>query len=614
MSWQAFEPAREHLAWTDEIECTSSEFALSSVPIRYFLANVRLSALENLFSLVEDIPGSSHWGYDAIFQRDIDDERVDKELLQKYLLRHNKFKFFNPLTIALLPWNAKDNKVREQYLHADPGQTVEYDGGMRKELLVGGVEVQSLEGTSVGKIRWDRHEVKGVAIDGQHRLSALMKYARHPERPPGVDPYEAKIPVALLVFDAETTNVLAQVREIFVDINKNAEPVSTSRRILLDDRDPFAVLTRDLISDQRDSEGLRYEVVDWKRETPRPEGGNQLTTTVVLYEVVKRILSVGAGGSPATRLASVLDLNSELSRQNVLPIPVDDENFGLNDMSEKQIEVARQRFRLKHKKVILRLFEDLPPYKSFLELVSSFVDKDSEESELLREYIFKPSKKREAFKEDIRASGYDPVAVVDRPFKAMADIKQSATGAELLFYSVGQQALFFDLPKVRKLYSECGYGSLDEVAEQYLEDLSLLIANGFFSRRMSVRLDANSKSFEIWRRICIRQGKVAPGQASVKRISELLVLVLCAMRHGHTEHFDQAPVNLRPNINHIREEYEKEWDERLETTQYLSEDDSSVDEDEDDFTEDDLTDDDAKELAMATIVRILQLAHSWRSV
>ncbi len=90
MDFQGYQPPETSVAWTDRIEYTGSDFALSSAPISYFLTNVELPALKDLFSLVEDIPGSSRWGYDAIFQRDIDDGRVENELLNKYLLRPQK--------------------------------------------------------------------------------------------------------------------------------------------------------------------------------------------------------------------------------------------------------------------------------------------------------------------------------------------------------------------------------------------------------------------------------------------------------------------------------------------------------------------------------------------
>ena len=285
MSLENFSPAVEKSSFTDEMEYCFSIFAISNIPIRYYMTNVRLSALEDTFKLVEDIPGSSNWGYNVIFQRDIDDDRVDNELLRKYLLNPNKFKFFNPLTIALLPIDGKENKILDKYTDYESDEK-----GNWVHEKIGGIELELLKGSSVGKIKWDKNKICGVAIDGQHRLSALMEYAKHPDRPSGINPADVTIPIVLLVFNTDRGEILKQIREIFVDINKNAEPVSGGRRILLDDRDIFAVFARDLIEDDEVPDGLRYEVVDWKHKSARPEN-QQLTTVIVLYDIVKLLFS-----------------------------------------------------------------------------------------------------------------------------------------------------------------------------------------------------------------------------------------------------------------------------------------------------------------------------------
>ena len=106
-------PAQQS-SWTDQFSFSEGVFDISSIPIRYFLTSVPLAVLTRAFRLVEDIPGSEDWGYDAIFQRDIDEDRVKEELLNDYLLIPEKFKFFNPLTIALLPYEAAERRNPRQ--------------------------------------------------------------------------------------------------------------------------------------------------------------------------------------------------------------------------------------------------------------------------------------------------------------------------------------------------------------------------------------------------------------------------------------------------------------------------------------------------------------------
>jgi DGQHR domain-containing protein len=467
---EGFQPAEEHLSWTDEMEFTASEFTLSDAPLRYYLTNVKLSVLEQVFKLVEDIPGSASWGYDAIFQRDIDDERVEEELLKKYLLNPNKSKFFNPLTIALLPFDARDNKILDQYPPARVEiQEQRQEGRMKKEFIVDGIEVQSLEGSTIGKLRWDRDKIVGVAIDGQHRLSALMKYAGHPDQPAGIDPTKAKIPIVLLVLDKGAKSALTQVREIFVDINKNAEPVTLGRRILLDDRDPIAVLTRDLIADESNEKGLRYELVDWKRETARPEGEVQITTLVVLYEIVRRLL-----GTRVTQFESELGLNAALTSKGFSRVSATE--MGLDDLSDKQISVALERFRLRYKEVILHIFQNLSPFRAFIQELAVHVDGGDEKSQAFKEYIFKPPKKRKEFRSEISRRGLAPAEVIEAPLSSLQRIKDTQKGAELLFLSIGQRGLFSWFHTLRKIYRDCGFDDLVQISKEYRTDLNLLVA------------------------------------------------------------------------------------------------------------------------------------------
>jgi hypothetical protein len=123
-------PPKQRSSWTDEYAYTEGIFDISQIPIRYFLTSIPIGSLGDCFRLVEDIPGSENWGYNAIFQRDIDEDRVKEELLEEYLLVEDKFKFFNPLTIALLPFDPGEQKILNNY--RDP-KTSNPEGAYIKE-------------------------------------------------------------------------------------------------------------------------------------------------------------------------------------------------------------------------------------------------------------------------------------------------------------------------------------------------------------------------------------------------------------------------------------------------------------------------------------------------
>ena len=159
------QPAQKS-SWTDEYAYTEGVFDISQIPIRYFLTSIPLASLTRCFRLVEDIPGSENWGYNAIFQRDIDEDRVREELLEEYLLVPDKFKFFNPLTIALLPFQHGDQRILNNY--RDP-KTSASEGKYVKE-RIDSIELTKVPKLAVGNIKWDTDQIIATAIDGQHRL------------------------------------------------------------------------------------------------------------------------------------------------------------------------------------------------------------------------------------------------------------------------------------------------------------------------------------------------------------------------------------------------------------------------------------------------------------
>lgn len=547
MSLDEFEPAQQPSAWTDEFEFTWSVFRLSNIPIRCYLTNVKLSALERCFELVEDIPGSADWGYNAIFQRDIDEDRVRDELLRKYLLNPRKFKFFNPLTIALLPYDAKDKQIKSAY----PRYEKDCNDPKWLEEEIGGILVRSRTNTTVGYIKWNRDNIVGVAIDGQHRLMALMEFANHPDRPNHIDPATVQIPVVLLVFDPEAGDILQQVREIFVDINKNAKPVTEARRILLDDRDPLAVFARDLVKDTPNGVGLRYEIVDWKKDTPKAEAEHQLTTIVILYEIVKSMFS-----TPRI-LEGELDLNMRL-REEKLQIM---EKFHSFDLSDLQLKVALEVFRASHKQFIVRVFEGIEPFSHFIQKVGALSEQDGIAGRVFREYVFKPPKKRESYKTELNKARVDVEAAIETPLTELRQLKARTSGAEILFLSIGQRALFSHYHQVARIYTLLGFDGFEAISREYCFDINCLIRNGFFARTFSI------DRFLVWEGLCLRQGTILVSKASVERIGGMTLLAIAAKRLECTSMNlcrVERRVNLRKAVKNVVTEYTKQWEWQLE--------------------------------------------------
>jgi hypothetical protein len=84
------------------------EFSLSStVKVPYFTCLMDLNRVTAELKTHEEVSPSLDTTYSLVelFQRQIDIERVKREIVEGYLRVPNKIKFFNSLTIVLLPKN-----------------------------------------------------------------------------------------------------------------------------------------------------------------------------------------------------------------------------------------------------------------------------------------------------------------------------------------------------------------------------------------------------------------------------------------------------------------------------------------------------------------------------
>ncbi len=232
-------------------------------------------------SLISDIRGSERWPVSDLFQRDVDNDRITNSLLP-YLQDAEKIKFFNPLTLTLLPMQDDDDLVLSQMPRAIKS-SVQKDGN----------EWDLIERPTFHCVRWIRDypqyavlewndiRTKLVAIDGQHRLSALKRF-RHDRQTDAHPNFRTwRIPIVVVSFRADTDqtdppSVLDVVRSIFVYINTQAQRVNPTREILLSDESVNAVCTQELVqlshandlmsADQRISGRLPLLFYDWRGE------------------------------------------------------------------------------------------------------------------------------------------------------------------------------------------------------------------------------------------------------------------------------------------------------------------------------------------------------------
>lgn len=276
----AIYPPTKRLTYNHELHGVYGEFG-TGAGLRAFYLQSTISPQElNRVSLISDIAGSERWPVRDLFQRDVDNDRITAGLLP-YLQDESKIKFFNPLTLTVLPMGSAGDSVLtemqqivESKLRMDERDwdCLTREGYFRVRWITGNPEYAMLE--------WDDRHTRLVAIDGQHRLSALKRYERDQDASSRGDFRKWRIPIVVVCFRAtngpEQARVLDVVRNIFVLVNTEAKKVNDARAILLRDDSVNAVCTQELLqsshsndllpASNRDDKVLPLLFFDWRGE------------------------------------------------------------------------------------------------------------------------------------------------------------------------------------------------------------------------------------------------------------------------------------------------------------------------------------------------------------
>ena len=274
-------PIRRPL-YNQSLDGVYGEFGSGAGVQAFYLQSAITPVQLNMVSLISDIHGSERWPVRDLFQRDVNNDRISNSLLP-YLQDSERIKFFNPLTLTLLPMDTngttvlnKMPKVVASSSRADDGREwkcLERQRYYRVRWIAGNPQYAEIE--------WSDTNSRLVAIDGQHRLSALKRFLRNEKQDSHDDFMKWRIPVVIVSFRsgeerAEPPSVLEVVRSIFVYINTEAREVNEARRILLSDESVNHVCTQELLQrahtndsmpiSRRKKERLPLLFYDWRGE------------------------------------------------------------------------------------------------------------------------------------------------------------------------------------------------------------------------------------------------------------------------------------------------------------------------------------------------------------
>lgn len=242
-----------------------------SVSIKYFSTKVSATPesdggntrglLQLMKPMREHIRAAQLTDLSSVLQRDLNDNRVARELIPYLLGDLTDIVFFPPIVVALLPrgFIQGDQGVVYPRPVSDLENSINYEGKWNVEnFTIDG------EATSVGSITIFTDETDLVVLDGQHRANAFRYLAGafnetktghvyHPfykaleDRLVQSSHIASELPVTLIWFESDEEIGASLIsRRLFVDVNNNAKAVNESRKILLDDTRVSTILTSSL--------------------------------------------------------------------------------------------------------------------------------------------------------------------------------------------------------------------------------------------------------------------------------------------------------------------------------------------------------------------------------
>jgi len=391
----------------------TGKYTLSEgIALPFFSTLIDIDRAIDELRIAEQVPPSleTQWSIKELFQREIDENRVRQDIVKGYLLDTKKLKFFNAITIVLMPINS-DGKILENFDDVEPNSTppIPWDGSDPEDAQWNqdGVQVANFGGVQYAttglsaRLRWDERRVLAVAVDGQHRLWALRTFKEDEKfRGGSLSKVEqqTKIPVIFVLLhpsagfqntqDRTDYSIRGISRELFTDLNKNAKTVDRARELILDDKNISAQCVRTLVTSKtaEDSPNLiPLSLVRWQDDSNRFDTSYYLNSLVHLDLLVSNLLDIvppkdpmdgkkvkdfiksindtlGIGGKEVEHDGRTLSKYYEEDRCDEDGEP----NSPFSRLPEAYLISAVEGFKVNFRPWLLRILLDFKPYKALL--------------------------------------------------------------------------------------------------------------------------------------------------------------------------------------------------------------------------------------------------------
>lgn len=535
----------------------AGSFNISRASIPYYLATIPLADAVRDLDLVENLPADlrAHWRLEELFQREIDWERVQTEIVDGYLRRPEKLQFFNALTVALLP-TTPEKHLRQQYQTpaALPDVPERYLKAPWCVQQIGGVELISNTNSAHGYVSWNPQIVYPATIDGQHRLAALKELVARGNLTS--TQLSTSVSVLFLILDeragykiseqqgADDDNpILTAVREIFIDLNRSAKMVVRARQILLNDQEIESRAVRSLLAPRVGVEvpgRLPLGLVHWQHNVSAKfnsgaETGPFVTTVELLHLIVTDLLRISRPKDPFDEnqvRQFVLSAESALgvsdavaaapARYPGLPKLMNyvERNYlkegfeqPFANLPAPYLHAADEGFALRWRPLLVGILTRFAPYRDFIEQVRIRGGIDGD----LAHFLCQPTRAQIQMAKEWADQKFEKI---DRPLKELASLKNK----DWPFFAVFQKGMFRAAADALAQYpvQPGAEISVEEFVEKWLDFLHVLQQRDL----LEVRASLPGGTGMLWAGLALNPGSktIRWSDSSVQRIAAILLL------------------------------------------------------------------------------------------
>lgn len=555
------------------------EYTLSKhVTVPYLNTSLEIERAVQELRTYDQIPPNleQRWSLEELYQREIDYDRIEKDIVNGYLKDPNKLKFFNAITILLFPKNEDGSAASEfqNYEGNDPRIPYEdqpFDSSFTEsnaqKVVFGGVQYVRLD--QFGRLRWDLSRVDAVAVDGQHRLAALRKWYESKQATLESEERKTVVPILFLLVNevvgfrtkqgGKKSSMRTIAREIFTDLNKNAKKVDEAREIILDDKSPTALCARTLVTQETckdDPSLLPLSLVRWQEANNRFDQSYYLNSLLNLHQLVDLVLDLKSPDNPLDEDdvgeyiqsldASLGGETKELTDGEMSLKEYYKQNYFNGDeparpflhLPESYLKAAVNNFQVLHKPYILKAIREFAPYARILEaarkkeMVTGFFAKWNAQPEDHKEQLG-----RQLEKDDIHWKKNR----IEAPINEIQELKGIGDHESWCFKVIFQKALIRLMRVVAFEYSQESdrLGTPDDV----LKTLGTLEAKGFFNLRYPLPDD----DFSLWTFVGLNptNNKIK----ATKRVETHIYWLLLLVYYANRKYLADSKANQTPIID-----------------------------------------------------------------